>query len=100
LAWQALGETDQDVKVFVHLLDSNGRVVAQSDAVPAGWTRPTSGWQAGEYVMDVHVLETGQDFLPGEYQLVAGMYDSTTEQRLPVAAGGDRVELKKIQISK
>jgi len=44
-------------------------------------------------------LETRQDFLPGEYQLVAGMYDSTTEQRL-VAAGGDSVELEKIQISK
>ncbi len=99
LAWQALGETDQDVKVFVHLLDSNGRVVAQSDAVPAGWTRPTSGWQTGEYVIDVHVLETRQDLLPGKYQLVAGMYDSTTEQRLPVAAGGNRVELEKIQIS-
>ena len=63
LAWHALGETDQDVKVFIHLLDSNGRVMAQSDAVPAGWTRPTSGWQAGEYLIDAHVLETRRDLL-------------------------------------
>ncbi len=100
LAWQALGETDQDVKVFIHLLDLNGRVVAQSDAMPAGWTRPTSGWQVGEFVTDTHVLETGRDLTPGEYRLVAGMYDSATDQRLPAAAGGDVVELGKIQINK
>ncbi len=100
LAWQALGETDQDVKVFIHLLDLNGRVVAQSDAMPAGWTRPTSGWQVGEYVTDTHVLESGRDLSPGEYRLVAGMYDSATDQRLPAAAGGNVVELGKVQIDK
>ena len=100
LVWQALGETDQDVKVFVHLLDADGRVVAQSDAVPAGWTRPTSGWQAGEYVTDAHVLEIRRDMPPGEYRLVAGMYDSTTGQRLPAEAGSDVIKLGKLDVGK
>jgi hypothetical protein len=100
LVWQALGETDQDVKVFVHLLDADGRVVAQSDAVPAGWTRPTSGWQAGEYVTDAHVLEIRRDMPPGEYRLVAGMYDSTTGQRLPAEAGSDVIKLGRLDVGK
>jgi hypothetical protein len=50
--------------------------------------------------MDTHVLETGRDFSLSEYRLVAGMYDSATDQRLPAAAGGDAVELGKIQINK
>ena len=99
LVWQALEETDQDVKVFVHLLDVDGRIVAQSDAVPADWTRPTSGWRAGEYVTDVHVLETRRDMPPGEYRLVAGLYDSATGQRLSTDAGGDAIELGKLDIA-
>jgi len=98
LVWQALGETDQDYKVFVHLLGPDGRLVAQSDAMPASWTRPTSGWQVGEFVTDPHTLDLKPDLPPGEYRLVAGMYDATTGQRLPVAAGGDRIELIQVLV--
>ena len=99
LVWQATGETDQNYKVFVHLLDAGGRPVAQSDAVPANWTRPTSGWQVGEFVLDRHTLDLKDNLRPGEYRLVAGMYETESGQRLPVAPGGDVVELGKILVS-
>lgn len=99
LVWQTLRQVDQDYKVFVHLLDADGRPVAQSDTVPAGWTRPTSGWQLGELVTDLHRLTLGPDLAPGEYRLVAGMYDADSGQRLPVANDGEVVELGKIQVS-
>jgi hypothetical protein len=98
LVWQALNETDQGYKVFVHLLGADGQPAAQSDAVPADWTRPTSGWQAGEYVTDIHTLDLKQKLPPGEYRLVAGMY-AANGQRLPVASDGDVIELGKIQVS-
>lgn len=98
LVWQALGETDKDYKTFVHLLDAGGQVMAQSDAVPAAWTRPTSGWQAGEFVTDVHTLELKPGLPPGEYRLAAGMYDGQG-RRLSVDAGGDAVELGRVQVS-
>jgi len=97
LVWQALAETEQDYKVFVHLLDADGRPVAQSDQVPAGWTRPTSGWLTGEFVSDAHTLELGADLNPGEYRLVAGMY-AEDGGRLPAASGGDVIELGRIDV--
>jgi hypothetical protein len=99
LLWQALGETDRDYKVFVHLLSADGRLVAQSDAVPVGWTRPTSGWLAGEFVTDVHALQIKPDVPPGEYKLMAGMYDSADGKRLWAVDGGDTVSLGVIQVT-
>ena len=99
LMWQSIREVDRNYKVFVHLLDTQGQLVSQSDAVPGNWTRPTSGWQAGEYVTDSHLLVLKSDLAPGEYRLVAGMYDIETRQRLPVASRGDVIELGKIQVS-
>jgi len=100
LVWKALGEINQGYKVFVHLLGSDGRPVAQSDAVPANWTRPTSGWQPGEYVTDVHTLDLAPDLPPGVYRLSVGMYDDDLAgERLPIASGGDTVDLGAIQIS-
>jgi len=97
LVWQAFGETGQDYKTFVHLLSADGQLVAQSDAVPAGWTRPTFGWQPGEFVQDPHTLAPKRNLPPGEYRLLAGMYVGDG-RRLPLAAGGDAVELGTIQV--
>jgi hypothetical protein len=99
LVWHARGGTDQDYKVFVHLLSADGRVLAQSDAVPAGWSRPTSGWLAGEYVTDVHSIEVKRDVPPGDYRLVTGMYDSATGKRLLLPTGQDVVSLGMVQVT-
>jgi hypothetical protein len=99
LVWQALQETEQDFKVFVHLLDADGRLVAQSDVVPANWTRPTAGWQAGEFVTDKHMLDLRPDLPPGEYRLAVGMYAANTGQRLTASSGSDRIELGVVQIT-
>ena len=54
LVWQALREMDTSYRVFVHVLDENGDIIAQSDAEPVGWTRPTTGWASSEYIVDRH----------------------------------------------
>jgi len=97
LVWQAIHETNQDYKVFVHLLNPDGQLAAQSDAVPAAWTRPTSGWQAGEYVIDVHTITLKGSAAPGEYRLLSGMYDSRG-QRLSLTDGSDAVELGTLKV--
>ena len=82
LYWQALREMTSDFKSFVHLLDSSGRFVVGSDAIPSNWTRPTTGWLASEYVADPHTLTLPGNLAPGEYRLETGLYDAESNQRL------------------
>ena len=89
LVWQAgAGGAETSYTVFVHLLDSQGRLIAQSDAVPAGGTRPTSGWRSGEYIVDVHRLRFNDLAQPGAARLIVGMYDARTGARLAGWPGG------------
>jgi uncharacterized membrane protein len=85
LYWAALAPMDRDYTVFVHVLRSDGRRVAQHDGEP--WWKvslPTSTWQPGEEVQDQHVLELPPDLAPGTYRLQAGVYYWQTAERLPV----------------
>ena len=103
LVWQALAPTNLTYKVGVYLLDANGQLIAQSDAVPSDWARPTFGWQTGEFVLDVHTLELKPDLPPGEYRLMTAMYDVNI-RRLPITGGpvtgsGDLIELSQVHVS-
>jgi hypothetical protein len=58
--------------------------------VPAGWTRPTTGWLPGEYVVDTHRLVLAEGTPPGDYALLVGLYLPGADQRVPVAGPGAR----------
>ncbi|MCC7359747.1 MAG: hypothetical protein IT317_09730 [Anaerolineales bacterium] len=88
LVWQATATPPIGYKVFVHLQGADGRVWAQSDGVPAGWARPTTGWLAGEYVVDEHTLALPGDLPAGDYTLYVGLYDADTNTRVPPTGPG------------
>ncbi|HRF98099.1 MAG TPA: hypothetical protein PLZ51_22990, partial [Aggregatilineales bacterium] len=76
--------------VFVQLLDENGRVLAQSDAQPVNWTRPTTSWIEGEYVEDVHTLNFGISDFVGIGKIIVGFYDADDNfRRVEINNGGD-----------
>lgn len=87
LVWDVVSEVNADRSVFVHLLDEDGRLVAQSDAWPGG--RPTSSLQAGERVTDEHRLKLPPDLPAGEYRLTIGVYDPVTGTRELLSSGED-----------
>lgn len=91
LYWKSNGPSDKSYTVFVHLLDSTNRVVAQQDGIPAGGSRPTTGWVAGEYIVGNYTLGMPAQASPGGYQLEIGLYDAETGARLETADGQDRV---------
>lgn len=84
LNWLALTDPAINYKVFVHLIDANGRLWAQHDGEPGFFFSPTTRWQQGELVDDTHILEWQGDPPPGRYQLRAGLYDPATGARLAV----------------
>ena len=84
LYWLAERPVHADYKVFVHLVGAGETIIAQSDSEPEGARRRTNTWQAGQMVLDDHVLEVPDDTPAGDYRLYVGMYDPTTMQRLPV----------------
>lgn len=90
LVWQA-GETPVETSytAFVQLLDAAGHVIAQSDALPGGGVRPTTGWRAGEIIEDTHTLQWNAGAAPGEAMLIAGLYDAASGQRVALASGKD-----------
>lgn len=77
IVWQARQQTDTHYRVFVHLIDANDNILAQSDADPANWTLPTTGWLPGEYIRDVHTLPAPDQ----PYRLRIGLYDPMTLTR-------------------
>jgi hypothetical protein len=84
LHWQVTGDLAPDYSVFVHLVDDQGRMLGQGDGPPLGGAYPTQYWEAGEYLIDEHVLQVAAVAGPGVGQIVIGLYDRRSGQRLPV----------------
>lgn len=97
LVWEALGTANTSFRSFVHLQNSAGVLIAQDDTIPAGWTRPTTGWLAGEYIVDSHLLNLPADIQLGTYRLFVGIYDPVTRQRVTTPEG-DYVFLTSIEV--
>jgi len=96
LVWRADSPVSAPLKVFVHALDPSGRPVAQHDAPLGGDGHPASAWSAGEAVTERHGL-----FLPagqqgGTLQIVAGLYDAGTGERLRLTNGQDVIPIGEI----
>lgn len=74
LCWEALRPLGSEYHSFVHLLDADGNIVAQSDRQPGGVYYPTTLWRPGERLRDDHLLTVPADAREGVYRLLAGMY--------------------------
>jgi hypothetical protein len=83
LIWRAEAPPEGDYRVFVQLLDRGGEIVAQHDGPPRDGRYPTTAWQAGDIVPDVHVVEIPPLAAGEDLRLVTGLYDPETMDRLP-----------------
>lgn len=94
LVWQAETASQISYTIFLQLIDDNGNVIAQSDMIPAGGARPTTGWRSGEYVLDEHLLQWNDRARSGSARLIVGLYDATTGERVRLMEGGDFIQLR------
>ena len=82
LFWKALDTPAADYTSFVHVVNTAGEIVAQSDAQPLQGQYPTSIWIPGEKVVDDRILTVP----PGAYQVYVGWYRTDTQERLPLVS--------------
>ncbi|MCB9422897.1 MAG: hypothetical protein H6667_24065 [Ardenticatenaceae bacterium] len=83
LYWQAERPLDINYQVFVHLLRTDGTLVAQSDKLNPG-EFPTRQWPQDKYVLDHHQLHLPVDLPPGEYTIACGLWVQSEGWRLPL----------------
>lgn len=99
LYWRAQKKMATNYTVFTHLLDRENQIWGQADSFPMGGMYPTSSWHLGDIIVDKYEIPVGPEAPLGVYRLEIGMYDLSTQERLPVYGedgklSGDRIVLK------
>jgi hypothetical protein len=75
LYWQPQRELLADYTTYIHILNADGTVIGQSDHRPGGVYYPTSLWEPGELLRDVHTIHlTHTNLGPGPFSIRAGLY--------------------------
>jgi hypothetical protein len=85
LYWQALTEPDTVYTVFTHLVNEAEDIVLQADHWPGGI--PSDIVDSGQVIIDRVPLVLPGELPPGQYSLIAGLYNAEDGTRLPVTAG-------------
>ncbi len=77
-----------DYAVSVSVIGPGFSWQVQSDGTPAGGAIPTLKWIAGSRVTDTRTLTIPAEAAPGTAEIRLVVYDSFTQQPLPVLAPG------------
>jgi len=89
LGWRALGRSVTDYTAFVHMLDGDGRILAQHDQPPGGTDNPTTRWVPGETVRTTMRLDLPAGVDPAGLRLRVGLYEPVSGRQLAVTAPAD-----------
>jgi hypothetical protein len=103
LNWQARRPIDGDFFLFIHLFDVMQRQRRGQVNVPlTGVLFDVHRWPAGLTVPGIYHFTLPDDAPDGAYRFEVGLYDASTQQRLPVtidaAAASDQLILGKVHI--
>ncbi len=90
-------------KVFLHLRNGAGEIVAQDDRVPCSNSLNEADWRPGDVVLETYQLALPVNLAAGRYSIVMGMYEPESGARLPVRVAaqphdGDSVQLGVLQV--
>ncbi len=104
LYWTALGRTEEDHTVFVHLLDDHDLVIAQRDTFPGLGLLSTTTMDPGYRWADRYVIPVPPTaYSPNEAQIEIGLFNSRTGARMTVLGpggvpGGDNVRFGRVTV--
>ena len=87
LKWKRTAAAPPNLSRFVHVLDAAGNKVVQVDGqvTDAFGPLPPASWPDNMPVDDLMTIDLPVTLAPGEYTVIAGLYDWQTGERLPAA---------------
>jgi hypothetical protein len=88
LFWRADAPQTDSLTVFTQILDPDGQLIASHDGLPLDGTAPTNTWPVGEMQVDRHLIELPSNLKPGDYTLVAGLYNASHERVRGISPDG------------
>lgn len=83
LLWQCTEIGNEELIVFVHLMDSGQRLIVQHDGPPLWGWYPTTWCSPGVVISDPHPLQLPGALAEGTYLIWVGMYHWPSLERLP-----------------
>ncbi|HEY65357.1 MAG TPA: glycosyltransferase family 39 protein [Caldilineae bacterium] len=97
LTWHALARPQRDYIVFLHVAGEGGPL-AFGDGPPVRGEYPTSLWERGERIEDVHTIRLPADLPAGEYKLFAGLYDPEGQRLAAYTMEGERLPADQVPL--
>ena len=89
LYWETDSDLFESYKVFTQVIDPVSYYKAgQRDGVPGCERSPTDRWQPGDVIVDRYSIVIEEDAPQGDYTLLIGMYDSSSERLDAYSADG------------
>jgi hypothetical protein len=83
--WRTRLPVEDPFKVFIHVYDQEGNLVAQRDGEPVNGLRPLTSWSPEETIKDRIAMRLPTTLLPGTYVVRLGLYDPVSGLRLQAA---------------
>ncbi|MCB0166630.1 MAG: glycosyltransferase family 39 protein [Anaerolineae bacterium] len=91
LHWTTDKALDADYTVFTQLLGPDFQLHGQLDHQPIENLWPTTRWQPGERLADRYDIPIDANAPPGPYQILVGMYNAQTGERIPAIHNSEPV---------
>lgn len=98
LYWRVNRKPKDDYTFFSHLVDDQGKTLAQGDINHY----PTEEWEPGDLVIGWYDIPVPGKIQPGRYGVQVGLFDRKTYQNVPAIQDGkpsDRVILEPVKIA-
>jgi hypothetical protein len=105
LIWYASARQGHDWVVFVHLVDTQDRIVAEDNRPPRDGAFPMTQWAMGDWIEDPHSLRLPAGLADGVYTLRVGLYDPKRNNERAGVYGdrskllGDSLDLGRIMVA-
>ncbi len=89
LYWQALTPFTINYQIFTHLVRDS--IQGQHDSAPECGINPTTSWEPGQIIPDVHIIPIAPDITSGQSTIKVGMYELETLDRITIKDAPDNI---------